>query len=142
MSWYIYIYILQYKKVGVRVCRPSSERENSVSLWRRAYTRNVRLCYLYLYLNTAYAAHYVYFIDIYIYIYILFIVLLQSPFQEQRALISRAFHEWIRECHDAHDKQVRFIIISFFFVLLFKHISLRLPQEFLSSSRGLTQTFC
>ncbi len=26
--------------------------------------------------------------------------------QEQRAQISRAFHDWIKECHESHDKQV------------------------------------
>ncbi|EDO36680.1 predicted protein [Nematostella vectensis] len=29
--------------------------------------------------------------------------------QEQRVQISRAFHDWIRECHENHDKQVKFI---------------------------------
>ena len=28
--------------------------------------------------------------------------------QEQRAQISRAFHDWIKECHESHDKQVKF----------------------------------
>ncbi|XP_046854704.1 structural maintenance of chromosomes flexible hinge domain-containing protein 1-like isoform X2 [Xenia sp. Carnegie-2017] len=28
--------------------------------------------------------------------------------QEQRAQISRAFNDWIKECHESHDKQVKF----------------------------------
>ena len=71
-------------------------------------------------------------------IIILFIVLSLSPFQEQRAQISRAFHEWIRECHDAHDKQVRFIIISFLKVncLLLK-LNRKLKKMFASPRREL-----
>ena len=33
-------------------------------------------------------------------------------YKEQRVNIARAFHDWVRECHENHDKQVN----VFFFV--------------------------
>lgn len=38
--------------------------------------------------------------------------------KEQRVNIARAFYDWVRECHENHDKQVRKISILFLFFYL------------------------